>query len=198
MPTELGIAITNLLKERFPKIVNTKFTARMESDLDEVGSGKTDYIAMLDEFYPELKDSVDKARADMRGQKIHLSDEETDEVCEICGKPMTVRTGRFGRFLGCSGYPECKNIKPFIVGKGLCPVCGGDLIEKRSGKGHIFYGCANYPECRFACWDAPNGETCEKCGKAMLAPKNGKPYCSNEDCENHKHTVRRAYGKKKG
>ena len=198
VPTELGIAITNLLKERFPKIVNTKFTARMESDLDEVGSGKTDYIAMLDEFYPELKDSVDKARADMRGQKIHLSDEETDEVCEICGKPMTVRTGRFGRFLGCSGYPECKNIKPFIVGKGLCPVCGGDLIEKRSGKGHIFYGCANYPECRFACWDAPNGETCEKCGKAMLAPKNGKPYCSNEDCENHKHTVRRAYGKKKG
>ncbi len=198
VPTELGVAITNLLKERFPKIVNTKFTARMESDLDEVGSGKTDYIAMLDEFYPELKDSVDKARADMRGQKIHLSDEETDEVCEICGKPMTVRTGRFGRFLGCSGYPECKNIKPFIVGKGLCPVCGGDLIEKRSGKGHIFYGCANYPECRFACWDAPNGETCEKCGKAMLAPKNGKPYCSNEDCENHKHTVRRAYGKKKG
>ncbi len=198
VPTELGVAITNLLKERFPKIVNTKFTARMESDLDEVGSGKTDYIAMLDEFYPELKDSVDKARADMRGQKIHLSDEETDEVCEICGKPMTVRTGRFGRFLGCSGYPECKNIKPFVVGKGLCPVCGGDLIEKRSGKGHIFYGCANYPECRFACWDAPNGETCEKCGKAMLAPKNGKPYCSNEDCENHKHTVRRAYGKKKG
>ena len=198
VPTELGVAITNLLKERFPKIVNTKFTARMESDLDEVGSGKTDYIAMLDEFYPELKDSVDKARADMRGQKIHLSDEETDEVCEICGKPMTVRTGRFGRFLGCSGYPECKNIKPFIVGKGLCPVCGGDLIEKRSGKGHIFYGCANYPECRFACWDAPNGETCEKCGKAMLAPKNGKPYCSNENCENHKHTVRRAYGKKKG
>ena len=199
VPTELGIAITNLLKDKFPKIVNTKFTAQMESDLDEVGSGKTDYIAMLDEFYPELKEAVDKAREEMRGQKIHLSDEVTDEVCEICGKPMTVRNGRFGRFLGCSGYPECKNIKPFVIGKGLCPKCGGDLVEKRSGKGHVFYGCANYPKCTYACWDAPSGETCEVCGKAMLAPKNGKPYCSNEECENHKHTVKRkTYGKKKG
>ncbi|MBR6702603.1 MAG: type I DNA topoisomerase [Clostridia bacterium] len=198
VPTELGTAVTNLLKERFPKIVNTKFTAQMESNLDEVGSGKTDYIAMLDEFYPELKSEVEKARADMRGQRIQLSDEITDEVCEICGKPMTVRNGRYGRFLGCSGYPACKNIKPFVAGKGLCPKCGGDLIEKKSAKGHTFYGCANYPECKFACWDAPNGETCPKCGKAMLEPKNGKPYCSNEDCENHKHTVRKkSYGKKK-
>jgi DNA topoisomerase-1 len=199
VPTELGIAITNLLKEKFPKIVNTKFTAQMESDLDEVGSGKTDYIAMLDEFYPELKEAVDKAREDMRGQKIHLSDEITDEVCELCGKPMTVRNGRFGRFLGCSGYPECRNIKPFVIGKGLCPKCGGDLVEKRSAKGHVFYGCANYPKCSYACWDAPSGETCEICGKAMLAPKSGKPYCSNEECENHKHPVKRkSYGKKKG
>lgn len=200
VPTELGTAITGLLKERFPKIVNTKFTAQMESDLDRVGNGETDYIEMLDDFYPELKERVDKARAEMRGQKIRLSEEITDEVCEKCGKPMMVRNGRYGRFLGCTGYPECRNIKPFVVGKGLCPVCGGDLVEKRSKTGHTFYGCSKYPDCKYACWDAPNGEMCPQCGKAMLAPKGGKPYCSNEACENHKHTVRKKayYGKKSG
>ena len=135
---------------------------------------------MLDDFYPELKDRLDKARENMRGQKIQLSDEQTDEVCEICGKPMIVRNGRYGRFIGCSGYPACKNIKPFTVGKGLCPKCGGDIIEKRSKSGYTFYGCNNYPKCDFACWDEPNGEACPVCGKAMLSPKNGKPYCSNE------------------
>ena len=198
IPTELGTAITKLLEEKFPKIVNTKFTAQMESDLDKVGSGETDYIAMLDEFYPELKGQVEKARDEMRGKKIQLSDEITDEICEKCGKPMMVRNGRFGRFLGCTGYPACNNVKPFSIGKGLCPKCGGDIVEKRSRKGAIFFGCSKYPECDFVSWDGPNGEVCEKCGKAMLAPRNGKSYCSNEDCENNKHTVRKSgrYGKK--
>lgn len=198
VPTELGTAITSLLKDNFPKIVNVKFTAQMEDDLDKVGNGDRDYIEMLDDFYPELKERLDKARENMRGQKIQLSDEQTDEVCELCGKPMIVRNGRYGRFIGCSGYPACKNIKPFTVGKGLCPKCGGDLVEKRSKSGYTFYGCNNYPKCDFACWDEPNGETCSVCGKAMLAPKNGKPYCSNETCENHKHSSgRRRYGKSK-
>lgn len=196
IPTELGTAITKLLEDKFPKIVNTKFTAQMETDLDKVGSGETDYIAMLDDFYPELKGLVDKARDDMRGKKIQLSDEITDEVCELCGKPMMVRNGRFGRFLGCTGYPACNNVKPFVIGKGLCPTCGGDIIEMRSKKGALFFGCSKYPSCKFVSWDAPSGETCELCGKAMLSPRNGKPYCSNEECENHKHTTGRRYGKK--
>ena len=184
VPTELGTAVTNLLKERFPKIVNTKFTARMEDDLDKVGSGETDYIKMLDDFYPELKELVDKARADMKGEKIELEEDKTDIVCPNCGRPMVVKVGRYGKFLGCSGYPECKTILSFAVGKGLCPKCGGDIIERRSKKGKVFYGCANYPKCNFASWDAPTGDTCPKCGKAMFARRGGKPYCGNPDCEN--------------
>ncbi len=191
IPTELGCAIVGLLKDKFPKIVNTKFTAAMETDLDKVGSGKTDYIEMLDDFYPELKAQVEKARDEMKGQKIRLSEEETDEVCDLCGKPMMVRNGRYGRFLGCTDYPACKGIKPFSVGKGLCPLCGGDIVEKRSRKGALFFGCSNYPKCTFVSWDKPNGETCPICGKAMLSPRSGKPYCSNEECENHKRTTRK-------
>lgn len=191
IPTELGVAIVGLLKDKFPKIVNTKFTAAMETNLDKVGSGETDYIKMLDDFYPELKAQVEKAREEMKGQKIHLSEEETDEVCDLCGKPMMVRNGRFGRFLGCTDYPTCKGVKPFSVGKGLCPLCGGDIVEKRSRKGALFFGCSNYPKCSFVSWDKPNGETCSICGKAMLAPRSGKPYCSNEKCENHKNATRK-------
>lgn len=191
IPTELGCAIIGLLKDKFPKIVNTKFTAAMETDLDKVGSGETDYIEMLDDFYPELKAQVEKARDEMKGQKIRLSEEETDEVCDLCGKPMMVRNGRYGRFLGCTDYPTCKGIKPFSVGKGLCPLCGGDIVEKRSRKGALFFGCSNYPNCTFVSWDKPNGETCSICGKAMLSPRSGKPYCSNEECENNKRTTRK-------
>lgn len=191
IPTELGVAIVGLLKDKFPKIVNTKFTAAMETNLDKVGSGETDYIKMLDDFYPELKAQVEKAREEMKGQKIHLSEEETDEVCDLCGKPMMVRNGRFGRFLGCTDYPACKGVKPFSVGKGLCPLCGGDIVEKRSRKGALFFGCSNYPKCSFVSWDKPNGETCSICGKAMLTPRSGKPYCSNEKCENHKSATRK-------
>ncbi len=187
-PTELGTAVTDLLRDKFPKIVNTKFTAQMESDLDRVGSGETDYIKMLDDFYPELKQQVDKAREEMRGSRIQLEEDKTDIICPNCGKNMVVKTGRYGRFLGCSGYPECKTIMPMVAGKGLCPQCGGDLIERRTKKGTSFFGCANYPACSFASWDPPTGELCPKCGKAMFAKKGQKPYCGNKDCENAKKT----------
>ncbi len=189
VPTELGRAVTKLLKERFPKIVNTKFTAQMETDLDKVGSGETDYIKMLDDFYPELKSLVDKARAEMRGEKIRLEEDVTDIPCEKCGSMMIIKTGRYGRFLGCSNYPECNNVMPLVLGKGLCPVCGGDIIEKRSRKGYLFYGCSAYPGCSFSSWDPPTGEKCPVCGKAMFAKKGGKPYCGNPDCENGKKPV---------
>ncbi len=188
VPTELGIAVTNLLRERFPKIVNTKFTAQMESDLDKVGSGETDYIKMLDDFYPELKQLVDKAREDMRGERIQLEEDKTDVICPNCGRNMVVKNGRYGRFLGCSGYPECKTILSIVAGKGLCPECGGDLVEKRTKKGTSFYGCANYPKCNFASWDPPTGDLCPKCGKAMFAKKGQKAYCGNKDCENARKT----------
>ena len=186
VPTELGVAVTNLLRERFPKIVNTKFTAQMESDLDKVGSGERNYIKMLDDFYPDLKAQVDKAREEMRGEKIQLEEDKTDIVCPNCGKPMVIKNGRYGRFLGCSGYPECRTIMSLVAGKGLCPECGGDLVEKRSRKGASFYGCANYPKCSFASWDPPTGDLCPKCGKAMFAKKGQKAYCGNKDCENAK------------
>ncbi|MCR5523735.1 MAG: type I DNA topoisomerase [Clostridia bacterium] len=186
VPTELGTAVTQLLKERFPKIVNTKFTAQMEADLDKVGSGDEDYVKMLDDFYPDLKKQVDKARDEMRGQKIHLDEDKTDIICDKCGKPMVIKTGRFGRFLGCSGYPDCNNVMPLVLGKGLCPVCGGDIVEKRSKKGYLFYGCSNYPNCNFVSWDPPTGELCPKCGKPMFAKKGSKPYCSDPGCENSK------------
>jgi DNA topoisomerase-1 len=101
---------------------------------------------------------------------------------------MVIKTGRYGRFLGCSGYPECRTILSLVAGKGLCPECGGDLVEKRSRRGASFYGCANYPNCSFASWDPPTGELCPKCGKAMFAKKGQKAYCGNKDCENAKKT----------
>ncbi|MBR5771908.1 MAG: type I DNA topoisomerase, partial [Clostridia bacterium] len=186
VPTELGTAVIALLKEKFPKIVDTKFTAGMEADLDRVGNGDIDYIKMLDDFYPELKKQVDKAREDMRGEKIRLEQDVTDIECELCGAKMIIKTGRYGRFLGCSNYPQCKNVKPLILAKGMCPECGGDIIEKRTKKGYLFYGCSAYPKCNFVSWDAPTGETCPACGKAMFRRKGGKPYCANPTCSESK------------
>ena len=186
VPTELGTAVIALLKEKFPKIVDTKFTAGMEADLDRVGNGDIDYIKMLDDFYPELNKQVDKAREDMRGEKIRLEQDVTDIECELCGAKMIIKTGRYGRFLGCSNYPQCKNVKPLILAKGMCPECGGDIIEKRTKKGYLFYGCSAYPKCNFVSWDAPTGETCPACGKAMFRRKGGKPYCANPACSESK------------
>lgn len=188
-PTELGRAVTKLLKDRFPKIVNTKFTAQMETDLDKVGNGETDYIKMLDDFYPELKGLVEKARAEMKGEKIQLEEDKTDIKCDKCGGVMVIKTGRYGRFLGCSNYPECNNVMPLVLGKGLCPVCGGDIVEKRSKRGYLFFGCSGYPNCAFSSWDPPTGERCSACGKALFAKKGGKPYCSDPDCVNGKKPV---------
>ena len=186
VPTELGTAVVNLLKERFPKIVNTKFTAQMETDLDRVGNGETDYVKMLDEFYPDFKKSLDKAREDMKGEKIHLQEDITDIPCPKCGKPMVVKFGRFGRFLACSGYPECNSTMSMVLGKGACPDCGGDIVEKKSRKGYKFFGCSNYPNCNFVSWDPPVETTCPDCGKPMFSKRGGKPYCANKACKNCK------------
>lgn len=181
--TELGEAITNLLKDKFPKIVNVKFTAGMESQLDEVESGETDYIKMLHEFYDDFIATVDKAKAEMQGQKIKLKEDETDVICDKCGRNMVIKSGRFGKFLACPGYPECKNTKPLVVEtKATCPVCGGKVIEKKSKRGYAFYGCGNYPECNFMTWDKPTDDLCPQCGKSLFKRKGGIVACLNEGC----------------
>ena len=194
IPTELGVAITGLLKDKFPKIVNTKFTAQMETNLDKVGCGEFDYIKMLDEFYADLEKSLDKAKSEMKNVKIQLEEDTTDIPCDKCGRMMVIKTGRYGRFLACPGYPDCKNAKPLIVNTGArCPVCGGEIIERKSKKGHVFYGCGNWPKCNFMSWDAPAGENCPECGKALFKKKTGKVVCMSEGCGYEKS----APGKKK-
>ncbi len=195
VPTELGVAITGLLKDKFPKIVNTKFTAQMETNLDKVGCGEFDYIKMLDEFYADLEKSLDKAKSEMKNVKIQLEEDTTDIPCDKCGRMMVIKTGRYGRFLACPGYPECKNAKPLIVNTGArCPVCGGEIIERKSKKGHVFFGCGNWPKCNFMSWDPPAGENCPDCGKALFKKKTGKVICMAEGCGYEKS----ASGKKKG
>ena len=182
-PTELGEAVTGLLKKEFPNIVNVKFTANMESDLDKVEHGDVDYIAMLHTFYDAFDETLQKAKEETQGMKIKLQEDQTDIPCEKCGRMMVIKTGRFGKFLACPGYPECKNTKPLVIEtKATCPKCGGKVIEKKSKKGYVFYGCDNYPECKFMTWDKPTEEVCPKCGKSLFKKKGGVLACLNEEC----------------
>ena len=194
--TELGEAITALLKDKFPKIVNVKFTAGMESQLDEVESGETDYIKMLHEFYDDFIATVDKAKTEMQGQKIKLKEDETDVICDKCGRNMVIKSGRFGKFHAWPGYPECKNTKPLVVEtKATCPVCGGKVIEKKSKRGYAFYGCGNYPECNFMTWDKPTDDLCPQCGKSLFKRKGGIVACLNEGCGFEKKAERKRKAK---
>ena len=181
--TELGKVTTDLLKERFPKFVNTKFTASMEAKLDEIDNGECNYVEMLREFYNDLEETLSKAKDEMQGQKIQLQEDITDIKCEKCGRNMVVKSGRFGKFLACPGYPECKTTKPLVEETtATCPRCGGNVIGKKSKRGYQFFGCSNYPECNFMTWDKPTGENCPKCGKSLFKGKGGIITCSNEEC----------------
>ncbi|MBQ6935247.1 MAG: topoisomerase DNA-binding C4 zinc finger domain-containing protein, partial [Clostridia bacterium] len=181
--TELGKVTTDLLKERFPKFVNTKFTASMEAKLDEIDNGECNYVEMLREFYDDLEETLAKAKDEMQGQKIQLQEDITDIKCEKCGRNMVVKCGRFGKFLACPGYPECKTTKPLVEETtATCPLCGGTVIGKKSKRGYQFYGCNNYPECNFMTWDKPTGENCPKCGKSLFKGKGGMITCSNTEC----------------
>ena len=197
IPTELGEAISDLLSEKFSDIVNVKFTANMETELDEVSEGKEDYISLLHSFYDDFELQLKKAKEEMKGVKITLKEDETDETCEKCGKPMVIKHGRFGVFLACSGYPECDFHKPLVKETpGVCPKCGGRIIERRTKKGRVFFGCGNYPDCRFASWDAPTGETCPKCGKSLAKSRQGLIKCLNEDCDYSFRPARKKASKK--
>ncbi len=190
-PTELGTVIVTLLKDKFPKIVNTKFTAGMEADLDKIEEGGYDYIKMLHGFYDEFEDSLKKAKASMEGVKISLEEDKTDIPCEKCGKNLVVKVGRFGKFFACPGYPECKFTKPFVLEtQGCCPVCGGTVISKKSKKGHTFYGCSNYPACTFMTWDTPINDKCPDCGKTLFKGRGNSVKCLDEKCGYEKKSKR--------
>ena len=184
-PTELGEVTTQLMKERFPKIVNVKFTAQVESDLDKVQSGEENWVETLHNFYDDFDKTLQKAKTEMEGVKITLKEDQTDLICEKCGRPMVVKFGRYGKFIACSGYPECKNIKKIVHETGAeCPKCGGKVVLKKTKRGRVFYGCSEYPKCDFVSWDEPTMEKCPRCGKTLLKKKGKHPkfYCITPDC----------------
>ena len=167
-PTDIGIAVNDLLAEHFKDIVDLRFTAQMEGDLDKVADGQGDWVAVLRAFYGPF--AIELEEAEKKIPRVELKDEPTDEICVNCGKPMVIKTGRFGRFISCTGYPECKTTKPILKDTGAkCPKDGGSIVERRSKKGRTFFGCANYPNCDFVSWDRVIAEPCPVCGSYVTA-----------------------------
>lgn len=183
VPTDLGFTVNDLMEEYFSDIVDAGFTSDMEEKLDDVEVKGTDWKQVIRDFYGPFSRELENADANI--EKVVIEDEPTGEMCELCGRPMVIKHGRYGKFIACSGYPECKNKKNIIVKTGVtCPNCGGDIIERRGRSGRIFYGCSNYPDCRQVFWDRPINRKCPKCG-ALLVEKNTKTIkyaCSNKDC----------------
>lgn len=190
VPTELGVIIVDLLKKYFAQIINVGFTAHMEEELDAIEQGKDTYRHVLQEFYDVFKPEMDEAEEKM--EKVTISGQDSGQVCELCGAPMVYKFGRFGKFLACSNFPECRNTKAIVEVLGItCPKCGkGTLIKRKSKRGRVFYGCSQYPECDFVLWNQPVDKKCPLCGSIMIVKhyKKGpdKIFCSNAECENHK------------
>jgi DNA topoisomerase-1 len=189
IPTDLGKTVNGLLNEYFPDVTDIEFTAQLEKRLDEIEEGKEQWQQILKDFYSDFKERLDEARENM--EKVNM-DIETDIKCDKCGRPMVIKHGRYGKFLACSGFPECKNTKPYLDKIGVdCPKCeDGDVVKRKSKKGKTFYGCSNYPDCDFVSWDKPTEKECPKCGSMMVekySKKKGKYYkCTNKEC---KHTI---------
>ena len=184
-PTKLGFDVIGILQVYFSDIVDVKFTGEMEDNLDSVELGEKDWKKVISDFYKGFSEELKVA--DREVERIEKEVVLSDEVCEICGKPMAIKEGRFGRFLACTGYPECKNTKPIVKSTGVkCPKCGKDIIEKRGRKtGKVFYGCSGYPECDLVLWDMPTGGICPDCGSMLVKTKgkNGTVKCSNPECK---------------
>ena len=181
-PTLLGRTINDLMMQEFPDIVDVTFSAGMEKNLDKVENGSADWRTTIDSFYKGFAAALEKAEKDMEGKKIKVPDEETDEICEKCGRKMVIKTGRYGKFLACPGFPECTNTKRLVKDTGgKCPKCGGRMLLRKSAKGRVYYGCENYPNCDFMTWDEPVAQTCEKCG-ATLFKKGSRLYCAKDGC----------------
>ena len=184
-PTNLGEVITELMKDHFKKIVDAKFTAEMENNLDEVEHGTKNWVSTLHEFYDDFSETLKKAEEAMDGKRVKVPDEETDVVCELCGRNMVIKYSKYGKFLACPGFPDCKNTKKIVTETdGSCPRCGKKMLLKKSKKGRSFYGCEGFPDCNFMTWNVPTKEICPQCGKSlfMKGGKSGKLVCENEGC----------------
>jgi len=187
-PTELGIIVVDLLSESFPKLLDVGFTASLETQLDQIEEGVLSWQSVIREFYQPFAQDLEKAYEEL--DRITVQDEESDVVCEKCGRKMVYKTGRFGKFLACPGYPECKNTKPILDEIGVeCAICkrenrpGGQLVRRRTRRGRFFYGCSNYPDCTFTSWQRPVAEVCPYCGNHLAVRREGsKPVCVNKSC----------------
>ena len=180
--TPLGQAVNTVMMEQFPNIVDVKFSADMEKKLDIIEAGKADWVATIDDFYQGFAKSLEDAEKNMEGKRVKVEDIPTDEICEKCGRPMVIKSGRYGKFVACSGFPECRNAHPLIKDTGgICPECGGHMLVRKSAKGRIYYGCGNYPKCNFMTWDEPVSEKCPRCGQTLFK-KKGQLYCAKEGC----------------
>ncbi len=186
VPTALGRTINELMLEQFPKVVDVRFSAHMEEELDTVENGKADWHTVIDDFYRDFDKTLKEAEKNMEGRHIKVPDEETDEICEFCGRKMVIKSGRYGKFLACPGFPECRNTKRLVKDTGgVCPKCGGRMLERVSKKGRVYYGCEKNPACDFMTWNEPTPERCPQCG-ATLFKKGGRTsgvlLCEKEGC----------------
>ena len=199
-PTPMGEVVTGLMKEHFADIVDLKFTNRMEEELDEIESGKAQWREVLDEFYRGFDAEMTKAETDLDGVRLKVPDVLSDEVCEVCGRQMVVKKGRFGYFLACPGFPDCTFTKPIVVEMpGKCPKCGGKILKRTSKKGYVFYACERGTDCGFITWDVPTKDFCPACGKTMFKRSGRGPlksFCINEACPNFVPEDKRVYKKK--
>lgn len=178
--TEIGEVVNNIMKQSFPSIVDVNFTANMESLLDGVAEGKVRWKTIIENFYPDLEAAVEKAETEL--EQVKIEDEVTDVICEECGRNMVVKYGPHGKFLACQGFPDCRNTKPYLEKIGVsCPVCGKDVVIRKTKKGRRYYGCEDNPECEFMSWQKPSTKKCPRCGKYMLE-KGNKLVCSDEQC----------------
>ncbi|MFR0935783.1 type I DNA topoisomerase, partial [Gemmiger formicilis] len=170
--TPLGQAVNTVMMEQFPDIVNVKFSADMEKKLDVVEAGQADWVKTIDDFYQGFEKSLEQAEKNMEGKRIKVEDIPTDEICEKCGRPMVIKSGRYGKFVACSGFPECRNAHPLVKDTGgLCPLDGGHMLVRKSAKGRVYYGCSNYPKCNYMTWDEPVPEKCPQCGSTLFKKK---------------------------
>ncbi|MBQ4119310.1 MAG: type I DNA topoisomerase [Clostridia bacterium] len=187
-PSELGKVVSDLMVKFFDKIFDVKFTANLEEKLDKIGAGDLNWTKTIADFYKDFDNYYSKAEKSLNGQKVKVPDVETDVVCEKCGRKMVIKSSRFGKFLACPGYPECKNTKPVPEDEVTqpCPKCGAKLVKRLSKKGKKFYGCSNYPNCDFASPGVPTGEVCKECGSYIINGIRGRKYCMNSECPSRK------------
>ena len=199
--TPLGQVVNDLMCQRFPNIVDVKFTARMEKKLDDVESGDVQWKDVIRQFYVPFHENLEQVEKDMEGVYLKVPDEVTEEKCDLCGRNMVIKSGRFGRFLACPGYPECKFTKPLVVEMpGRCPKCGGRILKKTSRNGYTYYGCDKFPTCDFMTWDVPVKDDCPVCGQTMFKKAGrgfNKPFCANPACSNFLPEDKRGYRRRK-